>query len=237
MEKEDHRIKLSSKKQACEQLRKYRELLNKVLDGQTCISEEAKQLLLEELMRNFEAGVKDNILINGETWDEAPDEDEDDDCKKLDDMLDENILETSLRRSRYPKQILPYVVRALKAERETMGLYEQAIKPVKIIKDPIQGSTVSSLSEAVPKTVRQAAAVMKSLQTVQQHAEGLRQVMATQTTAQTLELHQEVFGKLPGVEQSRDGRKRPLKRSAVEMEMNSIYVLNPKRENTSEDPQ
>lgn len=41
-------------------------------------------------------------------------------CSTVDDLLDEKIVQTSWKRSVYPKKILPYFVRSLKAERKLM---------------------------------------------------------------------------------------------------------------------
>lgn len=42
------------------------------------------------------------------------------DCSMVDDLLDEKIVQTSWKRSVYPKKILPYFVRSLKAERKLL---------------------------------------------------------------------------------------------------------------------
>lgn len=47
---EEYRVKFTSKKNVVEQIKKYKELLRKVLNGQPQLSEEAKQLLQEELL-------------------------------------------------------------------------------------------------------------------------------------------------------------------------------------------
>ncbi|KAG9347544.1 hypothetical protein JZ751_005112 [Albula glossodonta] len=119
----DYRVKLKSKKLVVDQLQKYRAIIKKLLDEQATINEEVKQQMLQELLRDFDKAVQENILINGESWEDAPNDTVDEEnCKTLDDLLDENILETSLKRSSYPKKILPYVVRSLKAERALMSL-------------------------------------------------------------------------------------------------------------------
>ncbi|KAG5846590.1 hypothetical protein ANANG_G00116600 [Anguilla anguilla] len=251
----DYRVKLKSKKVVTDQLGKYRELIKKLLDGQSTITEEVKQQILEELLRDFDRGVQENILINGKAWEDAPNEGDDgrvglqskdcsvrkqvglldvsvpeEDCKALDDLLDENILETTLKRSSYPKKILPYVVRSLKAERELMGLYKEVVKPQEMKKDPVQETIMMNLSEAAPKITRQASSVMKSLQGLQQKAAGVCQVLSMQPTAESREIHAEVFG-APGGEAAplvpggiaRNGQ--PLKRAVLEMELSSAYAL------------
>ncbi|XP_018597953.2 kinetochore-associated protein NSL1 homolog [Scleropages formosus] len=242
-EEQDYRVKIKSKAFVREQLHKCNELLRNILDEQSSICDETKRRLLKDVLESFERGVQENVVVNGESWEEAADGEEQDaggfvsapDCKALDDMLDENILETTLKRSRYPKKILPYVVRSLKAQRETMSLYEQAIKPQKTMKDPIQGAIMSDLSESAPRIIRQSASVMKALQSLQQKAEGLRQVMALKPSAESLEVHRDVFGR-PSDTEGRPALKRPAK----ETELSGAYVLKPKRSSTqeeNEDPQ
>ncbi|XP_061099313.1 kinetochore-associated protein NSL1 homolog isoform X1 [Conger conger] len=253
----DYRVKLKSKKIAIEQLGKYRELLKKLLDGQSTIAEEVKQQILQDLLWDFDRGVQENILINGESWEDAPNDGDNGtvglqgkdcsvrrqvlevslteaDCKTLDDLLDENILETTLKRSSYPKKILPYVVRSLKAERELMSSYKQAVKPQEMNKDPVQETIMSSLSEAAPKITRQASVVMKSLQGLQQKAAGVCQVLGMRPSGEAQEVHREVFGP-PGVEEApllpgseaRSGQ--PLKRAVREMELSGAYALPAKK--------
>ncbi|KAG7460932.1 hypothetical protein MATL_G00204270 [Megalops atlanticus] len=229
----DYRVKVKSKKIVVEQLQKYRELMKKLLDGQSSIAEDVKQQMLQELLRNFDKSVHDNVVINGECWEDAPNEDNEAECKTLDDFLDENILETTLKRSSYPKKILPYVVRSLKAERELMGLYKPTVKPQEMKKDPVQETKMTSLSEAAPRMIRQASAVMKSLQTLQQSMEGLCNVLSMHPTAQSSEIHREVFGlpqgdllPLPG---DTAVSRQSLKRNVVEAELKNAYTLPPKR--------
>ncbi|KAJ8355822.1 hypothetical protein SKAU_G00186160 [Synaphobranchus kaupii] len=130
---EDYRVKLKSKKIVLDQLEKYRELIKKLLDGQSTITEEVKQQILQDLLWDFDRGVQESVLINGESWEDAPNERDDEaDCKTLDDLLDENILETTLKRRNYPKKILPYVVRSLKAERELMKIWTLVDTPLEL---------------------------------------------------------------------------------------------------------
>lgn len=46
----EYRVQVSSKKRVMEQINRYKEVLKKVLDGQTEVSEETKQELLGELL-------------------------------------------------------------------------------------------------------------------------------------------------------------------------------------------
>ncbi|XP_042177643.1 kinetochore-associated protein NSL1 homolog isoform X1 [Oncorhynchus tshawytscha] len=245
-EEEEYRVKFTSKKNVVEQIKKYKELLKKVLNGQPQLSEEAKQLLQEELLANFETAVQQNVLINNQTWEEAPDEEAqgtighqckdysvreeelgviEDECSALDDLLDENIVGTSRKRRKGPKEILPYVVRSLKAERKLMGMYEEVVKPQEMGKDPVQETIMTTLLDAAPRMFKQASAVMKSLQVVQQRAEGLGQVLNMCPTAESLEVFREVMGSRPNGEEKTASRTRPpIKRAMEQTELRNNYA-------------
>ncbi|KAI1897543.1 hypothetical protein AGOR_G00084350 [Albula goreensis] len=231
----DYRVKLKSKKLVVDQLQKYRALIKKLLNEQATINEEVKQQMLQELLRDFDKGVQENILINGESWEDAPNDTVDEEnCKTLDDLLDENILETSLKRSSYPKKILPYVVRSLKAERALMGLYKQTVKPQQMTKDPVQETIMNNLSEAAPRIIKQASEVIKSLQALQQRAAGVCQVLGMQPTPESMEVHREVFGmsdiyEMPPILGDVARSSQPLKKAVMEMELSSAYALPIKR--------
>lgn len=233
MDKEpDLRVKLSSKKVVVEQLKKYEEQLKRSLDTQTGITEESKELLLKELLTNFRTAVQDNVLINGQPWEDAPNDDEDE-CASLDDLLDDSIVETARKRRKYPLEILPHVVRSLKAERKLMGMFGQAVKPQQLQRDPAQESIMSGLSAAAPGMFQQASSMMKSQQVLQQGAEGLRQVLDMRATPGSLEVDRAVFGMgLPDGEVTtlpppppRPGATRlPIRRAIQEAEAEGCYA-------------
>ncbi|XP_029902498.1 kinetochore-associated protein NSL1 homolog isoform X2 [Myripristis murdjan] len=225
---QEYRVQVSTKKAVVEQMNKYKEVLKMVMEGQAAVPEETKRLLLQELLTNFEAAVQDNVLVNGQTWDEAP-EDEEDEAIALETLLDDTIVETSRRRRRFPKEILPHVVRSLKAERKLMGLYEQAVKPEQVTRDPEQESIMSSLSAAAPGMVKQAIQVIKSIDTLQRQADGLCQVLNMKPSQASLEIHNEVFGcgdqsdaSLPEVGGA-TGNRQPVKRAVEEAAARDFY--------------
>ncbi|KAM3861019.1 kinetochore-associated protein NSL1 homolog [Diretmus argenteus] len=229
---QEYRVQVTTKKVVVEQMNKYKDLLRKVLEGQDDVTEETKQLLLSELLANFEAAVQDNVLVNGQTWAEAPDENAEDEVLALENQLDDAIVETARKRRRYPTKILPYVVRSLKADRKLMGLYEQAVKPQEMIKDPDQESIMNSLSAAAPGMVNQAIQVIKSISTLQKQAEGLCQVLDMRPSHASLEIHKEVFG-CDGLSNApvggTTGGRRPIKRVVEEAFARDCYVLPAKK--------
>ncbi|XP_018538469.1 kinetochore-associated protein NSL1 homolog [Lates calcarifer] len=226
---QEYRVQVTSKQQVVEQINKYKDILKTALNGQPEIAEETKRVLLQELLANFEAAVQDNVLVNGQRWEEAPDAEEDE-AVDLESILDDTIVETTRRRRAYPRKILPHVVHSLKAERKIMGLYEQAVKPQEVIKDPDQESIMNDLSAAAPVMVKQAIQVIKSINTLQKQAEGLCEILNMKPSHATLEIHREVFGcsgqldaSLPPAG-SATKIKQPIKRAVEEAAATDCYV-------------
>lgn len=212
---QEYRVLVTSKKQVMAQINKYKDILKTALDGQPDVSEETKRVLLQELLANFEAAVQDNVLVNGQPWQEAPDAEAEDEAMDLESLLDDTIVEATRRRRTYPKKILPHVVHSLKAERKLMGLYEHAVKPQEVLKDPGQESLMKDLSAAAPVMVKHAIQVIKSINTLQKQAEGLCEVLSVEPSRATLEIHREVFGR-DGQSDAPPppGSRRPIKRAA-----------------------
>ncbi|KAA8582907.1 hypothetical protein FQN60_015453, partial [Etheostoma spectabile] len=172
---QEYRVQVTSKKQVIEQMNKYKDILKTALSGQTDVAEDTKRVLLQELLANFEAAVQDNVLVNGQPWDEAPDVEAEDEDLNLQNLLDDAIVETARRRRKYPKQILPHVVHSLKAERKVMELYEHAVKPQEVVKDPKQESIMNNLLTAAPGMVKQAIQVIKILKKKRAKPHGIQE--------------------------------------------------------------
>ncbi|KAK1171440.1 hypothetical protein AOXY_G6262 [Acipenser oxyrinchus oxyrinchus] len=249
-EERDHKLQCYSKRSVIELLEKYRELLKKGLDRKAQLSSGD---LLQNLQLHLDAAVQENITINGDTWEAASEEEQpqnDADNKSLDDLLDEHILETVLRRKHYPKKILPYIVRRLKVEREMMGLYQQVVTPQKITRDQEQDAKMKNVLASAPGMAKQASTVMKSLQALLQKAEGLSQVMRMEPGIRLSKAHQAVFKHEETEEKSNTNClasplevtptenvtkkspkiRCPLKRKSVETEMQAMYPLRSKRQ-------
>ncbi|KAL7872187.1 hypothetical protein SRHO_G00071700 [Serrasalmus rhombeus] len=226
----DYRVNVKSKKVVLQQIARYKSLLKKLLDGQSQLCEDDKEKLCQEMLTNFEIVVQENIVVDGLPWEEAAEEDGDD-CEfgALDDMLDEKIVQTTRKRSIYPKKILPYVVRSLKAERKLMGLFENTVKPQEVKRDPAQDTIMSKVSAAAPEMFSQASLVIKSLKTLKQTAEGLHQVLNMQPSAETVEVYREVFGSsngegCPGLCNKAPVRRQTIRRATSETEYSMDYI-------------
>ncbi|KAJ8355823.1 hypothetical protein SKAU_G00186170 [Synaphobranchus kaupii] len=102
-------------------------------------------------------------------------------------------------------------------------------------KDPVQETIMSGLSEAAPKMMKQASAVMKSLQGLQQKAAGVCQVLSRRPTAESQEIHRVVFGMPGGVDTplipgNVARRGQPLRRAVLDMELSGAYALPAERD-------
>ncbi|XP_026174181.1 kinetochore-associated protein NSL1 homolog [Mastacembelus armatus] len=188
---QEYRVQVTSKKQVTEQINKYKDVLKTALDGQLDVTAETKEVLVQELLTSFETAVQANVLVNGQPWDEAPDVEEDE--TDLEILLDDTIVETTRLRSTCPRQILPHVVHTLKAERKLKGLYELAVKPQEVVKDPDQENIMNELTAAAPGMVKHAIQVIKSINTLQKQAEGLREILNTKPSLTTTEIHRDLF--------------------------------------------
>ncbi|XP_041913265.1 kinetochore-associated protein NSL1 homolog [Alosa sapidissima] len=184
-------LKITTTDQASDfQLGKYKGLFNSLLEGQNEIAENVKTDLMQELLSTFETAVRENIIVDGCSNDEV--RHEDGERITLDDILDEKIVETTRKRSCYPKKIIPFVVRSLKAERKLMEMYEHTADTEELEREAFQDHIMKNVSEGVPKRFRQVTAVMKSLQEVCVRAEGLHQVLTLQPSVKSLEIYREV---------------------------------------------
>ncbi|XP_037305415.2 kinetochore-associated protein NSL1 homolog [Pungitius pungitius] len=220
---EESRVQVTSKRHVVGQIDQYKDILRTALDGQPDVSEDTKRVLLQELLINFEGGVQDNVLVNGQPWEEAPDVEAEDEAMDLESLLDDTIVEAARRRRAYPKKILPHVVHSLRAERSLMGLYEQAVKPQEVVTDPGQESFMKDLSAEAPVVVKQAIQAIKAITTLQKQAEGLREILNMKPSRGTLEIHREVFG-CDGQSDGAARRGRPIERSTEEAAAAEGYV-------------
>ncbi|XP_012682799.1 kinetochore-associated protein NSL1 homolog isoform X2 [Clupea harengus] len=184
----DPRITFNSRMTVC-QLRKYGEVFNNLLAGQNQITEDTKKNLMEELISTFETTVQENIVLDGQLCEET--QDEKGERTTIDDLLDEKIVETSKKRSCYPKRISHFVVRSLKAERKLMEMYGHVNDTEEMEQEAFQDCIMKNVSEAAPGRFKQVTAAMKE---VYIRAEGLHQVLSANPSAQSLEIDRELFG-------------------------------------------
>ncbi|XP_041072475.1 kinetochore-associated protein NSL1 homolog [Carcharodon carcharias] len=120
MEARDGRVRCHSKRAVMAALERLVVPLQKRLENIPQEGEwEARQI--------FETAVQENILVNGLLWQEVSEEEElryGNDIRSLDDDLDECIKETASKRKQFPRKIVGHFARTMKAERESLKLYQ-----------------------------------------------------------------------------------------------------------------
>ncbi|XP_061560671.1 kinetochore-associated protein NSL1 homolog [Phycodurus eques] len=191
---EEFRVRLTSKKETIEQINQYKAILNKALDGQTGIPEKTKRLLLEQLLTDFEAAVQANVLVNGQTWDDAPNDDDEDKLAHLEKTLDDAIMETVYKRRAFPPQILRSALRSLKAERQLLDCYEKPVKPQQMLTDPQTENLMKDLSDRTSGLAKHTTQVIKSIYMLENQAKLLHEVINTKPNQASEEVHRDVFG-------------------------------------------
>ncbi|XP_073468047.1 uncharacterized protein [Aquarana catesbeiana] len=124
---------------------------------------------IHETKKDFESAFQENVSINGLSWHEAPDKDSEPDIKILEDQLDEAMVETSMKRKRYPRKILSHFVKALKTEREILNQYKPVVNAEKVRLDPALelrmkdlSATAATVCHHIHETKKEAPAQRKS---------------------------------------------------------------------------
>ncbi|CAN9507503.1 unnamed protein product [Ophioblennius macclurei] len=224
---EESRVQVTSKKQVIDLIDQYKEILKKGLDKQPEVQDDIRRRLVEDLLANFEAAVQVNVLVNGFPWDESSDAESDDEAVDLETRLDDTIVETTRRRRTFPKRILPHMVHALKAQRKVIELYEQTVKPEEVTRDPRQESIMSELTAVAPPMVREAIQVIKSINTLQEQARGICQVLNMEPSLASLEIHREVFDKFECG--PRPAAKQPIRRALKRVAVSGGYEPHSKK--------
>ncbi|XP_057679564.1 uncharacterized protein LOC130908001 [Corythoichthys intestinalis] len=177
--KDDFRVPLTSKKQAIELMNQYKAIINQALDGQSGIPEKTKRLLLKKALADFEAAVTANVLVRGQTWDQAPDDDDPSDEEEgelvsLETRMDDAVVELSHKRRAAPPQILKSAVRALRAQRELQDFSKTSVKSNPVVTDLQIENAMKDLAERASGLANQRAQLMESLDTLRNQARGLR---------------------------------------------------------------
>uniref|UniRef100_A0A8C3TNW3 NSL1 component of MIS12 kinetochore complex n=1 Tax=Catharus ustulatus TaxID=91951 RepID=A0A8C3TNW3_CATUS len=131
-----------------------------------------------EALWNFETAVRENVTINGQAWEEAPEESQlqNSNIKILEDQFDELIVETATRRKQWPKKILVHAIQTMKAEQEMLV-----------------NAYIADLKQAAEVAAKQISEAMQSIPALIEKAEGFSQALTLQPTLELCKLRQEVF--------------------------------------------
>uniref|UniRef100_A0AAA9TKG6 NSL1 component of MIS12 kinetochore complex n=1 Tax=Bos taurus TaxID=9913 RepID=A0AAA9TKG6_BOVIN len=159
---------------------------------ETKFEEKKKRLQVASL--TFESAVQENVSINGQAWQEASDDCfMDSDIKVLEDQFDEIIVDLATKRKQYPRKILEYVIKIIKAQQEILKQYHPVVHLLDLKYDPDPAPRLENLrcrGGAVAKEISEA---MKSLPALIEQGDGFSQVLKMQPIIQLQRVHQEVF--------------------------------------------
>ncbi|XP_072265944.1 kinetochore-associated protein NSL1 homolog [Pyxicephalus adspersus] len=192
-ETRDYKVHCCSKQLLQEVLGMCTGICKEIVDSQQYLNEEQKQQHHKNLNWDFETAFQENVSINGLSWHEAPDKDSEPDIKILEDQLDETMVETAMKRKRYPRKILTHFVKALKTEREILNQYKPVVNPGKIALDPAFELRMKDLSATTASVSQHIHETKKSLPVQLEKAEGFSQVLNLQPVLEGSRIRKDIF--------------------------------------------
>ncbi|XP_040207401.1 kinetochore-associated protein NSL1 homolog [Rana temporaria] len=189
----DYKVHCCSKQLLQEMLGMCTGICKEIVDSQQYLNEEQKQQHHKNLVWDFESAFQENVSINGRSWHEAPDKDSEPDIKILEDQLDEAIVETSMKRKRYPRKILSHFVKALKTEREILNQYKPVVNPEKVRLDPALELRMKDLSATTATVCHHIHETKKALPVQLKKAEGFCEVLSLQPVLEESHIRKDIF--------------------------------------------
>ncbi|NP_001159910.1 NSL1, MIS12 kinetochore complex component L homeolog [Xenopus laevis] len=187
------RIRCCSKQTVQELLAKCSEFSKEVMESQQHLSPERREQELRNCIWDFERAFQENITINGQSWQEAPETQNELDIKMLEDKLDDAIVDTAIKRKRYPRKILSHVVKILKTEREILAQTKPAVQPEEIKFDSQQALRMMDLSAVTNNLSKQISETMKALPAQIEKANGFSHVLSLQPILESSRTRKEIF--------------------------------------------
>nr|XP_019832107.1 PREDICTED: kinetochore-associated protein NSL1 homolog isoform X2 [Bos indicus] len=189
--RKDFRVRCTSKRAVTEMLELCSSFVQKLGDA---LPEEIREPALRDAQWTFESAVQENVSINGQAWQEASDDCfMDSDIKVLEDQFDEIIVDLATKRKQYPRKILEYVIKIIKAQQEILKQYHPVVHLLDLKYDPDPAPRLENLrcrGGAVAKEISEA---MKNLPALIEQGDGFSQVLKMQPIIQLQRVHQEVF--------------------------------------------
>ncbi|KAM5165250.1 kinetochore-associated protein NSL1 homolog [Mantella aurantiaca] len=189
----DYKVRCCSKQMLQEVLGMCTGICKELVDSQQYLSEEQKQRHYKNFVRDFETAFQENVTINGLSWHEAPDKDSEPDIKMLEDQMDEAMVETSMKRKRYPRKILSHFVKALKTEREILNQYKPVVNQEKLSLDPAFELRMKDLSATAATVSQHIHETKKALPLQLEKAEGFSQVLNLQPVLEGSRIRKDIF--------------------------------------------
>ncbi|XP_041420193.1 flocculation protein FLO11 isoform X2 [Xenopus laevis] len=233
----DPRIRCCSKQIVQEVLAKCNEFSKEVMESQQHVSLERREQDLRNCIWDFEKAFQENITINGEAWHEAPETQNEPDIKILEDKLDDAIVDTAMKRKRYPRKILSHVVKMLKTEREILAQTKPAVQPEEIKFDSQQASRMVDLTTVTTNLSKHISETMKALPAQIEKAKGFSHVLSLQPILENSRTRKEIFCTQVKLVDLAKKLPRPLETTPrdTEAKMNVSPVLSRRRQ-TSQSP-
>ncbi|XP_068089042.1 kinetochore-associated protein NSL1 homolog [Hyperolius riggenbachi] len=189
----DYKVHCTSKQLLEEVLSMCTGICKGLVDSQSYLSGEQKQQFHSNFVRDFESAFQENVTIKGLPWHDAPDKDSEPDIKILEDQLDDAMVDTALKRKRYPRKILGHFVKALKTEREILNQYKPVVNPEKVSLDPALELRMKEISSRTAVITQQIHETKKALPVLLEKAEGFSQVLSLQPVVEESQMRRDIF--------------------------------------------
>ncbi|XP_039594004.1 kinetochore-associated protein NSL1 homolog [Polypterus senegalus] len=168
-------------------LREVGEVIYGVLDGQERLSAEKRKAAIKQFVSDFETAVQDNITINDKPWQDVSDEIDLQSAVFLDDLVDECIFDTAIKRKYFPQKILRCFIKTLKSERELMTIHP-SVKSETVAIDPENEAHMKKLLTAMPCLAKWSNETEKSMERLLQKVVGMSEVMCLDPLVKNSEL-------------------------------------------------
>ncbi|CAH2254431.1 Hypothetical predicted protein [Pelobates cultripes] len=116
----DYRVRCFNKQIVQDVLEMCTEFSKEVVESQQYLGQERREQELKNCVWDFQTLFQENVSINGQSWHEAAETQNEPDLKILEDKLDDLIVDTTRKRKKHPRKILAHVIKVLKTEREIL---------------------------------------------------------------------------------------------------------------------
>ncbi|XP_053315921.1 kinetochore-associated protein NSL1 homolog [Spea bombifrons] len=225
----DHRVRCCSKQLVQEVLEMCTEFSKEILESQQQLSQERREQELKKCVWDFQTAFQENVSINGLSWDEASETQNEPDIKILEDKLDEGIVDTTMKRKRNPRRILTHVVKMLKTEREMLEQYKPVVTPEEFKLDAGLASRMADLTSTTSSISKQISETMKALPAQIEKADGFSQVLSLQPILESSRTRKEIFSCQVTLEDLAKKTPKPTETTPTENPSKAATVLKRKR--------
>ncbi|KAM4770865.1 kinetochore-associated protein NSL1 homolog [Rhinophrynus dorsalis] len=192
----DFRVRCCSKQIVQEVLEMCTEFSKEVIESQQQLNQGRKEEELRKCIWDFERAFQENISINGQSWDEASETQNEPALKILEDKLDAAIVDAAMKRKRYPRKILAQFVKMLKTEREVLAQYKPVVNPEDFMLGSGHDTRMLDLAAVTTTLSQQISETMKALPAQIEKAEGFSQVLSIQPVLEGSQIRKDIFSRV-----------------------------------------